>query len=246
MTAQQSPCPTIPDEIPYGYCQCGCGEKTSIAKASSKKHGWVKGQPKKYIWHHHNSQRWSQPTLSSDLEPVLCQCGCGQQSGFYTHTNTKSGCIEGAAKRYIHGHNTKGKYGDTHPQYKINIKTIRCTSQGGKFQAVARFLVEQIIGYTLPINAAIHHADGNNQNNKLSNLVVCENAAYHMLLHRRTRALKACGHADWRKCRYCKQYDKPENLRIYVFKEGNHDAVWHKECLRNESKRRWKEKKESK
>lgn len=39
-------------EIPYGYCHCGCGQKTSIAKQSYKSKGVVNGQPMRFIAHH--------------------------------------------------------------------------------------------------------------------------------------------------------------------------------------------------
>lgn len=40
-------------EIPYGYCHCGCGEKTSIAKKTESRYGWIKGQPKRFVKGHH-------------------------------------------------------------------------------------------------------------------------------------------------------------------------------------------------
>lgn len=36
-------------EIPYGYCKCGCGGKTVIAKLDRASAGWVKGEPLSYI-----------------------------------------------------------------------------------------------------------------------------------------------------------------------------------------------------
>jgi hypothetical protein len=39
-------------EIPYGYCHCGCGEKTGISPNTEAKRGRVKGQPYKYVKHH--------------------------------------------------------------------------------------------------------------------------------------------------------------------------------------------------
>lgn len=40
------------DNIPYGYCHCGCGQKTNLAPQTHKKYGWVKGEPLRYIkWH---------------------------------------------------------------------------------------------------------------------------------------------------------------------------------------------------
>lgn len=43
--------------------------------------------------------------------------------------------------------------------------------------------VEKILGKELPLNAVIHHVDGDNTNNVNTNLVVCENQEYHLLLH---------------------------------------------------------------
>jgi hypothetical protein len=39
-------------EIPYGYCHCGCGRKTNIAHQSSTEKGWIRGQPRKFIRGH--------------------------------------------------------------------------------------------------------------------------------------------------------------------------------------------------
>jgi hypothetical protein len=39
--------------IEKGYCQCGCGEKTKIAKNSDASRGWVKGEPIRFIFNHH-------------------------------------------------------------------------------------------------------------------------------------------------------------------------------------------------
>lgn len=35
--------------VPYGYCQCGCGEKTSVAPQTISALGVVKGEPRRYI-----------------------------------------------------------------------------------------------------------------------------------------------------------------------------------------------------
>lgn len=39
--------------IPYGYCYCGCGDKTQIATMTQRACGWIKGEPKRYIFNHH-------------------------------------------------------------------------------------------------------------------------------------------------------------------------------------------------
>lgn len=45
--------PQLPlDEIPYGYCHCGCGQMTNLAPWSDKNKGWIAGEPKKYVYGH--------------------------------------------------------------------------------------------------------------------------------------------------------------------------------------------------
>lgn len=73
-------------------------------------------------------------------------------------------------------------------------------------------VAESALGKALPPGARVHHVDANTSNDANNNLVICESHSYHLLLHRRLRALRACGHADWRKCVLCKQYDAPGDL----------------------------------
>lgn len=42
-------------DIPYGYCQCGCGEPTPLASRTSTRDGTVKGRPGRFI-HGHNAR----------------------------------------------------------------------------------------------------------------------------------------------------------------------------------------------
>jgi hypothetical protein len=37
---------------PSGFCECGCGEKTTISKTTSKAEGTIKGYPKRFIRFH--------------------------------------------------------------------------------------------------------------------------------------------------------------------------------------------------
>lgn len=39
-------------EIPYGYCQCGCGQKTRLAPQTVRNKGLVKGEPLRYVRNH--------------------------------------------------------------------------------------------------------------------------------------------------------------------------------------------------
>lgn len=44
-------------EIPYGYCQCGCGQLTRISKWSNSSQGTFKDQPVRYVKGHENRGR---------------------------------------------------------------------------------------------------------------------------------------------------------------------------------------------
>ncbi len=60
----------------------------------------------------------------------------------------------------------------------------------GSGLAVHRFRAERALGYKLPRHVIVHHADGSTDEN--APLVICENGAYHKLLHARMR-IKAAG-----------------------------------------------------
>lgn len=78
-----------------------------------------------------------------------------------------------------------------------------------------RWIVEERTGIRLPATAQVHHVDPTDKLTNKGLFVVCQDAAYHRLLEMRTAALKACGNPSWRKCEKCKQWDSPDNLRIY-------------------------------
>lgn len=74
-------------------------------------------------------------------------------------------------------------------------------------------IAEHVLGKPLPFGVEVHHVDGNGKNNTNTNLVICQDRFYHRLLHRRLRALLACGNPNWRKCSLCKKYDDLDNLK---------------------------------
>jgi hypothetical protein len=41
-----------PAAIPYGFCHCGCGQKTTVAKVTSRTQGRIRGVPVKFIRGH--------------------------------------------------------------------------------------------------------------------------------------------------------------------------------------------------
>ncbi len=86
-------------------------------------------------------------------------------------------------------------------------------------------VAERALGKPLPLGAIVQHVDEDRANNAPRNPVICPDHAYHMLLHRRMRALAACGHADWRICTFCKTYDDPAALAPVK------SRVYHARCV---------------
>ncbi len=78
-----------------------------------------------------------------------------------------------------------------------------------------RLVAEQVVGHFLPSSVEVHHVNEDENDFRNSNLVICQDRAYHKLLHVRQRALRACGHVDWRRCIYCGKHDAVENLKRY-------------------------------
>ena len=110
-------------------------------------------------------------------------------------------------------------------------KKIRNNS--GKQRYDYQLRAERALEKPLPDGVIVHHFSE-------ENIVLCEDRAYHNLIHRRLRSLESCGHADWLKCEFCKKYDNPSNLLIYKRKDRDSFIAHHRECsVRNqEAKRR--------
>lgn len=43
-------------QTPYGYCHCGCGQKTTLFKHTNKDDGCIKGMPRKFVFLHHKDE----------------------------------------------------------------------------------------------------------------------------------------------------------------------------------------------
>lgn len=178
----------------------------------------------------------------------LCECGCGNPAPIAKKTKFKKGHIKGNPMRFICGHNGRGSnnflYGKHHSletKQKIgaaNWKGGKTITKNGYILKLEKehpranrgyvlehiLIAEKALGKSLSHGVEVHHINKNNGDNEGKNLIICENREYHCLLHQRQRAYEACGHANWRKCPYCKEYDDPINM------SARKKQRFHKKC----------------
>lgn len=93
-------------------------------------------------------------------------------------------------------------------------------------------VAERALGKHIGREHPIHHIDGDCTNNAAANLVVCESNAYHKLLHRRERALRACGEPSWVRCLRCKSYGPASEMVVHERPNGAGIHAYHRECKR--------------
>ena len=171
---------------------------------------------------------------------MYCECGCGQVTRISSKTRAADGHIKGQHMRFIKGHNPRGK---SKPRVSVegyvNIRRIGYNPTN-PYIGEHILIAEKAIGHKLPLGSIVHHVDENRMNNNNSNLVICQDIAYHKLLHRRMKALSETGNSHSEKCVHCKKWSIPEldpNLRI----SGR--SVRHLLCQREYDKKRYMEKK---
>ncbi len=96
------------------------------------------------------------------------------------------------------------------PVTGVRVPTYKTKMVKGRKYLLHRWIAEQALGKPLPDTAVVHHVDGNRHNNANNNLVICEDDAYHALLHNRQRALDATGNVNSVRCGDCSRWINPD------------------------------------
>lgn len=152
-----------------------------------------------------------------------------------------AGCHRAAVKRswcgthyrrwFVHGDvNTLLKAANGDGFYESGYKGHQINGVK-KFEHVA--IAEKALGRPLPAGAVVHHADQNRKNNVPSNLVICPDRAYHVLVHQRLRALLESGDANNFRCRHCGGYEHQDGMAHYETKRGSGLYVHEHKVCRN-------------
>jgi len=67
---------------------------------------------------------------------------------------------------------------------------------GEEVRPVHVVMAERVLGRRLVNEEQVHHVDGDGHNSEPWNLVICQDTAYHRLLHLRTRIIRAGGNPN--------------------------------------------------
>lgn len=108
----------------------------------------------------------------------------------------------------------------------------RASSNSYVFEHI--LVAEKALGKYLPSGAVVHHINRDVTDNVNRNLVICQNQAYHMLIHARMRILEAGGnpHSE-KRCGVCKAIKAKTEFGV-VRKSGDGKNSRCKDCCQIE------------
>ena len=177
----------------------------------------------------------------------LCECGCGQPAPLAKETNARRNHVKGQPTRFIVGHWAKGTKNsqwvggriiDSHGYIKI-LTVGHPRADATNYVKEHILIAEHALGRPLPPQVEVHHVNEQRADNANGNLVICEDRAYHRLLHKRTRAYRTCGDASASYCKICKQFTQD-----ILVKCGSRSFA-HRTCKNKDALRRYHLRKES-
>ena len=124
----------------------------------------------------------------------LCACGCGLPAPVPDQSCVRGGWVKGVPRPYRQGHHHRGRR---------PARDYRKIKTGGAIQKLHRVMAERALGRQLPAGVEVHHVD-RDPHSAMPRLVICQDRAYHQLLHVRTSIVMAGGSPERHHiCRTC-------------------------------------------
>ncbi len=157
--------------IPPGYCQCGCGQRTSIVTQNDPARGYKKGDYKRYVNFHHNNK--------NHLTPKKCAV-CGKE--FLPKRKNRQETQLTCSARCRNVHNSR----KTAEQRSITVRNKKpCAKSYPKYHGkhYHRIVMEQKLGRQLKPGEIVHHKDEDKQNYNPDNLILFASQREHTSYH---------------------------------------------------------------
>jgi hypothetical protein len=152
-----------------GFCECGCGCKTSIAKLTNARLGHVKGQPVRFVQGHTWKGRSSNRKGASMPEESRRRISAST-------TGENNPRWNGGTRINSHGYRQRW-VGVAHPM---------ADAQGYVFEH--RLVAAEKLGRWLTDDEIVHHEDEDKLNNDPSNLIVMSQSEHYKEHNRRFNA----------------------------------------------------------
>lgn len=107
--------------IAYGFCHCGCGEKTQIAEQNRAARGWIRGEPKRFVAGHYYAYR--RKLAAERLEAGRKTCSkCGHEwpsdSDHFKPDGRYADGLEGRCRECRREHDEKRRATDYFKRYR--------------------------------------------------------------------------------------------------------------------------------
>lgn len=167
-------------EIPFGYCQCGCGEKTSIAKYNVRTRGYVKGQPLRFIrghGAHAPGVTHRNPKALQFTEEQLAEMERLYRMGFSTlEIAERFGCLGGSIHTRLVERGVEMRPAST-KRGGLSIHSNGYIKWAGRY--VHRIVAEAWYGRRIRSDEHVHHIDGDRTNNHPDNLRIMPAREHH-------------------------------------------------------------------
>ena len=99
--------------VPFGFCHCGCGKPTKIAKSSSRIYKTRSGYPNAYLPSHARRLNSSDACVCGDPACTIpygkCHCGCGNNTSLAKQGDSKRNLRVGKPVLFIARHHRRYK-----------------------------------------------------------------------------------------------------------------------------------------
>lgn len=161
----------------YGYCECGCGQKTTVSDRTHTQYGHVKGEPMRYIRGH--AMRGKK--LSAEARARVGAAHAGRPKSAEQRAKMS------AAQRGAKGPNWHGGRIEREGRTLIYVGREHPMADTYGYVYEHRLVLAQAMGRML-VDGHVHHVDCDPTNNALDNLVYLAGSSEHTRVHARIRA----------------------------------------------------------